>query len=62
MGPGLKRLAEAAKSGDIQELRAAVAAAQRDGITGPERRRAQQALQALEAAEVASMQDTHGID
>jgi len=62
MGPGLKHLAEAVQSGNIDELRAAVAAAQRDGITGPERRRAQQALQALEAAEAAGMQDTDGID
>lgn len=48
MGPGLKRLAAAAEKGDIDELRAAISAAQRDGITGPERSRALKALQVLE--------------
>jgi len=48
MGPGLKRLVEAVEKGEIQELREAIAAAQRDGITGPERRRAREALLALE--------------
>lgn len=48
MGPGLKRLAEAAEKRDITELRAAICAAQRDGITGPERLRAMKVLKALE--------------
>lgn len=49
MAPGLKRLAEATARGDLTELRAAITAAQRDGITGPERLRAVAALRALEA-------------
>merc|ERR1711879_749934 len=49
MAPGLKRLAEAAEKGDIEELQAAITYAQNNGITGPERRRAVAALQKLEA-------------
>eukprot|EP00928_Gymnodinium_smaydae_P088009 TRINITY_DN72171_c0_g1_i1.p1 TRINITY_DN72171_c0_g1~~TRINITY_DN72171_c0_g1_i1.p1 ORF type:complete len:709 (+),score=71.29 TRINITY_DN72171_c0_g1_i1:80-2206(+) len=50
MAPCLKRLADAAETRDIHELRAAMTMAQNNGVTGPERKRALAVLQELEAA------------
>ncbi|CAK0821873.1 unnamed protein product [Prorocentrum cordatum] len=49
--PYVKRLVAAVRTGEIEELRAAIAAAQRAGVTGPERRRAAEAVRMLDARE-----------
>eukprot|EP00930_Biecheleria_cincta_P094348 TRINITY_DN8537_c0_g1_i1.p1 TRINITY_DN8537_c0_g1~~TRINITY_DN8537_c0_g1_i1.p1 ORF type:complete len:792 (+),score=150.28 TRINITY_DN8537_c0_g1_i1:60-2378(+) len=51
LAEGRKRLAEAVKMGDAAVIRQAITWAHNNGVTGPERRRAEEALQALEPEE-----------
>lgn len=51
LAEGRKRLAAAVKSGDASLIRQALTWAHNNGVTGPERRQAQEALKALEPEE-----------
>eukprot|EP00931_Biecheleriopsis_adriatica_P118275 TRINITY_DN93712_c0_g1_i1.p1 TRINITY_DN93712_c0_g1~~TRINITY_DN93712_c0_g1_i1.p1 ORF type:complete len:778 (+),score=171.09 TRINITY_DN93712_c0_g1_i1:40-2334(+) len=50
LAQGRKRLTDAIETGDATIIREAITVAHNNGITGPERRRAQEVLQSLEAA------------
>jgi len=54
---GLKRLAVAVETGDADQIRQALAIAQHNGVTGPERRRAIEFLQKLDALEAEENRD-----